>query len=96
MPLKPTPLQTWVKEDCGAVDWRSVGTVVVVVKLLPGRVEVVTEVLLKSKEVEPLVDLALSEALSRRRNISLRCHGRGYGCYGGSTDRWSLASPAVG
>jgi hypothetical protein len=99
MPLKPTPLQCWMKEHRDTVEWRSIRSIVVVVELLPSSVEIVVDMLLKSEKVEPLVDLALCKIVDlsryRRRNISLRCRGGDHGSRGGFTNRWSLASTTV-
>jgi hypothetical protein len=90
-----------MKEHRSAVDWRGICAAIVVVELLLSGVEIVAKVLLKSKEVKPLVDLALSEivhddlARRRRRNITLRCHGSRRGARRGFTGKWSLAPPRV-
>jgi hypothetical protein len=61
--VKPTPLQLGVKEHCSAVDWRVIGEIVVLLKLLPRGVNVVSEVMLKRKELSS--DLALGKVISR-------------------------------
>jgi hypothetical protein len=82
-----------MKEYRSAVDWRGICVAIVVVELLPSGVEIIAEVLLKSKEVKPLVDLALGEivyddlARRRRRNITFRCHGSRRSACRGFTSR---------
>jgi hypothetical protein len=78
MPIKPTPLQERMKEHSGAVDWRVIRSRVVLVKLLPRRVDISREVMLKRGET--CTNLTLCEGVDcdnlarcwRQYNIALR------------------------